>query len=287
MVSLRIEGEKPVRVPLADFDAPEEGARPKCVGCEAWERALSEQPGDAFGAAAALATPQLSGKDKLADRTSVRHVPGSKKADGAGEAKPGRSSRRGRGKGEHAEQKAAAAQPARKPRRRRSTKVSGGAAQGGENQVPRIDSAQSANAAPAGKQSNQGGKQPKEGQAKRRGMQPSKRRGQGGKDAKQQPGQGGKHPGSSQQAGKRGQGSKGGSDAQRGGKPDNLGPKARVRPGQKSSGLAQGPRPDQGGQRKQREGGQEGQALGQHRRARRRSHKAAGAGEGQGSAQGN
>ena len=49
VVSLRIEGEKPVRVPLSDFDAPEEGARPKCVGCEAWERALSEQPGDAFG----------------------------------------------------------------------------------------------------------------------------------------------------------------------------------------------------------------------------------------------
>ena len=288
VVSLRIEGEKPVRVPLSDFDAPEEGARPKCVGCEAWERALSEQPGDAFGAAAALATPQLSGKDKLADRSSVRHVPGGKKADGAAEAKPGRSSRRGRGKGEHAEQqKAAAAQPARKPRRRRSTKVSGGAAQAGDNQAPRTDSVQTANAVPAGKQSNQGGKQPKEGQAKRRGMQPSKRRGQGGKDAKQQPGQGGKHPGSSQQAGKRGQGSKGGSDAQRGGKPDNQGPKARVRPGQKSSGLAQGPRPDQGGQRKQREGGQEGQAPGQHRRARRRSHKAAGAGEGQGSAQGN
>lgn len=281
VVSLRIEGEKPVRVPLSDFDAPEEGARPKCVGCEAWERALSEQPGDAFGVAAAMATPQLSGKDKLADRASVRHVPGGKKADGAAEAKPGRSSRRGRGKGEHAEQqKAAAAQPARKPRRRRSTKVSGGAAQGGENQAPRADSAQSANAAPAGKQ-------PKEGQAKRRGMQPSKRRSQGGKDAKQQSGQGGKQPGSSQQAGKRGQGPKGGSDAQRGGKPDNQGPKPRVRPGQKSSGLAQGPRPDQGGQRKQREGGQEGQAPGQHRRARRRSHKAAGAGEGQGAPQGN
>ena len=247
VVSLRIEGEKPVRVPLADFDAPEEGARPKCVGCEAWERALSEQPG---------------------------------------EAKPGRSSRRGRGKGERAEQKAAESQPARKPRRRRSTKVSGGAAQAGENQAPRADSAQAANAASAGKQSGQGGKQPKEGQAKRRGMQPSKRRGQGGKDAKQQ-NQGAKQSGSAQQAGKRGQGPKGGADAQRGGKPDGQGPKPRVRPGQKSSGLAQAPRPDQGGQRKQREGGQEGQAPGQHRRARRRSHKAAGAGEGQGAPQGN
>ncbi|WP_303866950.1 hypothetical protein, partial [Senegalimassilia anaerobia] len=90
-----------------------------------------------------------------------------------------------------------------------------------------------------------------------------------------------------QQAGKRGQGPKGGADAQRGGKPDSQGPKPRVRPGQKSSGLAQVPRPDQGSQRKQREGGQEGQAPGQHRRARRRSHKAAGAGEGQGASQGN
>ena len=72
-----------------------------------------------------------------------------------------------------------------------------------------------------------------------------------------------------------------------GGKPDNQGPKPLRASGQKSSGLAQAPRPDQGGQRKQREGGQEGQAPGQHRRARRRSHKAAGAGEGQGASQGN
>lgn len=37
-VSLKVEGEKPVKVPLADFEPPEEGsARPKVVGEEAWE----------------------------------------------------------------------------------------------------------------------------------------------------------------------------------------------------------------------------------------------------------
>ena len=116
-------------------------------------------------------------------------------------------------------------------------------------------------------------------------MQPSKRRGQGGKDAKQRPGCGIRIRSRRASAAKA---AKGGADAQRGGKPDGQGPKAPRRARVRSrSGLAQGPRPDQGGQRKQREGGQEGQAPGQHRRARRRSHKAAGAGEGQGAPQGN
>lgn len=48
VVSLRVEGEKPVRVPLADFEPAEEGARPKCVGCDAWERANSAQTADVF-----------------------------------------------------------------------------------------------------------------------------------------------------------------------------------------------------------------------------------------------
>ena len=39
VVSVRLEGEKPVRVPLSAFDAPEEGSRPNTIGQEAWDEA--------------------------------------------------------------------------------------------------------------------------------------------------------------------------------------------------------------------------------------------------------
>lgn len=32
IVSLQLEGEKPVKIPLADFDEPDEGTRPRSVG---------------------------------------------------------------------------------------------------------------------------------------------------------------------------------------------------------------------------------------------------------------
>ena len=44
IVSLKVEGEKPVKVPLSDFDpAPEGAARPNAVGEEAWEEATSDR----------------------------------------------------------------------------------------------------------------------------------------------------------------------------------------------------------------------------------------------------
>lgn len=274
VVSLRIEGEKPVRVPLADFDKPEEGARPKCVGCDAWERANTAQATDVFGAAASLATPQLSGKDQLAERGSVRHVPASGKkqhSDQAGEGRGKNASRRSRsrGKDREREQQAAPAAPARKPRRRRSTKVTGGAA---EAQTERQTSRTEAPVA-EGKQASRGGKG-KEGGKRRGGMQPSKRRGQGG--GKGNGGQ--KDSRNSEQR----SGGKGGAkqEQKQQHKPADQA-KPRVRPGQKSSGLAQSKQQGAAGSRpprnEQAHGGE--QSGGQHRRARRRSHKANGSGE--------
>ena len=281
VVSLRVEGEKPVRVPLADFEPAEEGARPKCVGCDAWERANSAQTADVFGAAASLATPQLSGKDQLADRTSVRHVPGGKKRDQKQETeRAGKgSSRRNRGRGKEreraSEQETAQAAPTRKPRRRRSTKVTGGAAEAAERQVARDQQSAAPERAAEGKQA-QGAPKSKDGQAKRRGMQPSKRRGQsGGKPEQPQKGQRGSE--------QRERGGKGGEkqQAKQQRKPAEQG-KPRVRPGQKSSALSQNRPEGQAGLRHARsdQPQQSGAASGQHRRARRRSHKAAGTGEG-------
>ena len=86
IVSLKVEGEKPVKVPLSDFDpAPEGAARPNAVGEEAWEEATSDR-GLIGGEALIFSTSQFTGADKLAEGAKVRHTGGSRK--GSGEAGP-------------------------------------------------------------------------------------------------------------------------------------------------------------------------------------------------------
>ena len=126
-VSLRLEGEKPVRVPLSAFEAPKEGARPNVVTEEGWEEAKGVVEA-ATGDAVAFLTSQLTGSDKLAETGKVRRTPGGKRKDdgrkGAGSGAGSGSSRgRGRGRGRGDERRDAPADEARKPRRRRSTKV--------------------------------------------------------------------------------------------------------------------------------------------------------------------
>lgn len=84
IVSLKVEGEKPVKVPLSDFDSAPEGAtRPNAVGEEAWEEATSDR-GLIGGEALIFSTSQFTGADKLAEGAKVRHTGGSRK--GSGEA---------------------------------------------------------------------------------------------------------------------------------------------------------------------------------------------------------
>lgn len=65
IVSLKVEGEKPVKVPLSDFDpAPEGATRPNAVGEEAWEEATSDR-GLIGGEALIFSTSQFTGADKL------------------------------------------------------------------------------------------------------------------------------------------------------------------------------------------------------------------------------
>ncbi|OUO88031.1 hypothetical protein B5F40_12865 [Gordonibacter sp. An230] len=118
-VSLKVEGEKPVRVPLADFEPPEEGsARPKAVGERAWEVASARTAAGAVGESSIFAASQLTGADKLADPGAVRRT-------GRGGQRPDGCGARGSAEGQQAS--------GRKPRRRRSTKVGGeGASAEGE-----------------------------------------------------------------------------------------------------------------------------------------------------------
>ena len=247
-VSLKVEGEKPVKVPLADFEPPEEGsARPKAVGEEAWEAASARTAAGAAGESSIFATSQLTGADKLADPGAVRRVG----RGGQRSAAPARDGRPGAGEG--------AGPSGRKPRRRRSTKVGGEAApaEGGEaRKRAKQQKPQKQQGAAAAK-----GAGPKGGQ----GSQQKKRSGAGGgkgrptarpSDAPKRQGQAGPKQRSSQGASKQG------------------GP----RPGQRSSGLrqervGQRPRPERSERPERAAGADEG-----HRRARRRSHRAGGAG---------
>ena len=123
IVSIKVGEDKPVKVPLADMEPAEEGARPNAVGDEAWQRA-NEPVVFVPDSALSLFTNELTGEDKLAQPGAVRHVHGESAAKG-----PRRTRRRGgsgRKKAEGAREQAGKEQSStsRKPRRRRSTTVS-------------------------------------------------------------------------------------------------------------------------------------------------------------------
>ncbi len=284
VVSVRLEGEKPVRVPLADFDPPEEGNRPKCIGCDAWERACSPEE-SLFGVAAAaatLATPQLSGSDKLADRGAVRHVPGGKKrsqsAEDGGSQKRSRGKGRGKGEGRSDRGSDRTESVARKPRRRRSTKVSTAGAEGAEvrNEAVAVEAQQtskSSQAAPAARKSRRSKGDSRRGHdGEGKGANAKQ---QGGSSKQQAGGQKNREGGSDKRkrdrggnrAGEQGAKQRSGRKQQQSGAP---------RPGQKSSGLSrQGAAGSDAAANAPAANEGSSQAR-EHRRARKRTHKAGG-----------
>ena len=276
VVSLRLEGEKPVKVPLSDFDEPEEGNRPKCVGCDAWERACAPAENMFAGGMATLATPDLNGKDQLADRTAVRHVPGGKKRDadeGSGRSRNGKQSRRGkRGKGssgsQDAEQKQSQ-QQARKPRRRRSTKVSADGQTTVQTEAAESKRTQAQAAEGSGEQ-REGGRKRRGGQGKRRGQgNQGNQNAQNGQSGQGNSARNGKSDGKRSGEGKQKQA---GDKQRRGGKGGQA--QAGPRPGQKSSGLS---RQADAGASGAAKGSEQGKPAGQsHCSRRRRSHRGSG-----------
>ena len=255
VITVRVEGEKPVKVPLADFDPAPEGAnRPNTIGDEAWDEATAEHS-SLGGESLIFATSQFTGSDKLAEGGKVRHTgSGNRKSSDAG-----RASRRGsdggrgrsqRGGGSRADDAAAAAPPRK---RRRSTKLA--AADDGHS-LERVSTSRDDKA--QGDGAGAGSPKPRRQRARRDG-QPS--RGEG----------------SSQQRGGQGKGGQA-KGAQGQGKPKAGGP----RPGQKSSGLS-GSRPDA---KSGESGNGQGQTPGSGKpRRRRRSRKPKGDG-GTGGSQG-
>ncbi len=275
VVSLKLEGEKPVKVPLADFDPPEEGTRPNRVGAEAWQSA-TERAAMSIAGESTFLTSQFTEQDKLADPSNVRRTGtggggrngGKRGGSGKGSSAGGNGSNGsngGNGNGAQAGGNAAQAE-SRKPRRRRSTKV---AADGSVQQ-------QSMGT---------------EGDASRRKQKPSN-----GQNQQQQKKQGQRKPASSN--GKKGQAPRaadgaqpsanGGNGRKQGSRNGQGAPKSGPRPGQRSSGLRQ-----QGSGAAQGNAGNAGAQNGSAgapseggRRRRRRSHQSGGDG-GSGSNAGN
>lgn len=208
IVSLKVEGEKPVRVPLADFEpAPEGAARPNEVGEEAWERATADH-GTVGGESLIFSTSQFTGSDKLAEGAKVRHTGGGRKGDAARRSRSASEmagEQRGRGRrsgGRGGEAPATAAAPRK---RRRSTKLS--AADDGRG-LERVST------------SREEGASDTSSKPQRRRQRDGRRAEGRGKGAALTQGQGGRGA----------QGAQGGSASKAKGGP---------RPGQKSSGLRQ------------------------------------------------
>lgn len=85
IVSMALEGEKPVNVPLADMDAPQDGkTRPDSVGEQAWEAACNPTSTVESTGANALFTSELDAGDRLADPKRVRRVGGGKEEGASG-----------------------------------------------------------------------------------------------------------------------------------------------------------------------------------------------------------
>ena len=130
IVSLKVGDEKPVKVPLADFDEPSDGGRPTSVGSDAWDEATAESVSGYKGDPITFMTSQFTGADKLAEKGSVRHSVQPKSKRKVEEEKPASSGRsRGKGKAKASaasEAKAPVVDETRKPRRRRSTKLTAG-----------------------------------------------------------------------------------------------------------------------------------------------------------------
>lgn len=236
IISLKVEGEKPVKVPLADFEpAPEGTNRPNAVGEEAWEEATSEH-GSVLGESLIFSTGQFTGSDKLAEGAKVRHTGGSasRKASGAGRGRGEGGSSRSRSKrsGARSDQAAPTAPAPRK--RRRSTKLAAGE---DGHALERVSTSREAKGASADK--------PK------RARRP--------KDGAGQQGQGSANGQGRAKGAAKGQGAKGSSGK----------PRSGARPGQKSSGLSTA-RPDRPGRA---EGAARAEGDAPKPRRRRRSRK--------------
>lgn len=120
IISIKVEEEKPVKVPLADMEPASDGARPNAVGQEAWEAAQNAQNAQMNDGFQLFSGSQLSGEDTLAKPGHIRHTGQTEQSETKQEPSKGR---RRRNRGSKNEQKATPKEQnsSRSPRRRSTT----------------------------------------------------------------------------------------------------------------------------------------------------------------------
>ncbi len=94
IVTLRVEGEKPVRIPLAEFDPNPEGGRPNTVSSEAWEAYQDPMVMAGNSVASAFGAERITGSDKLAEAGKVRRTGGRAQTSNEGEESSSRKRRK-------------------------------------------------------------------------------------------------------------------------------------------------------------------------------------------------
>lgn len=120
-VSIRVEDEKPVKIPVSEITDLSEDRKSGRVPDEAWEQAVEEAQVSMFGGTDLFAVPAFTGEDKLGTAKAVHHEQ-SKKEKPARSSKRGGSRRGGKSSGDGGE-----ASGKRQPRRRSTTIASDGA----------------------------------------------------------------------------------------------------------------------------------------------------------------
>lgn len=109
IITVQVEGEKPVKVELSGFEEAAEGKRPSVITEEGWEIANREEE-MVFESSTIFSTSNFTGEDKLGSAKAIHHPTRSS------QKKDDRSNKRGASKAEEAP---------RKQKRRRSTVISG------------------------------------------------------------------------------------------------------------------------------------------------------------------
>lgn len=128
-VKVRVEGEKPVSVPLSAFEEAEEGKRPDTITQEGWDEATAPAPASFEANLDIFSTSKFTGSDKLGGGAAVHHE--GKAADPLVPKKPRRRRRSQKVGGGSAEGGEGQASKKKRSPRRRSTKVQAGSGQGG------------------------------------------------------------------------------------------------------------------------------------------------------------
>ncbi len=119
-VAIRVEDEKPVKVPASAIEDLSDDRKRATVSDEAWDAAVEDAKVSLFGAGDLFSIPSFTGEDKLGSATAVHHEQ-SKKDRPSRSQKRGGSRRSGSGGGNGQGGKGGEPQAKRQPRRRSTT----------------------------------------------------------------------------------------------------------------------------------------------------------------------